>query len=89
MAVLRRQVHPRAFEIIMAVSNIAATIFSVPPPIADVSGYRDYDGCWIIKGENPFLFRWTCFYGPIFVLSTFNFIFSICIHVASTVGVIF
>ncbi|KAJ3280662.1 hypothetical protein HDU76_009117, partial [Blyttiomyces sp. JEL0837] len=81
IAVLRRQLHPKAFEIYCVAAFGAGILTTLPPQFMGVIGYSIYFGCWYVyKDPRPYI--WGFYYGPQLVVSVTNVLMAICIRVS-------
>ncbi|KAJ3327920.1 hypothetical protein HDU76_010885 [Blyttiomyces sp. JEL0837] len=81
IAVLRRQIHPKALEIYCIAAFGAGILTTLPPQFMGVIGYSIYFGCWYVyKDPTPYI--WGFYYGPQLVVSVTNVLLAICIRVS-------
>ncbi|KAJ3192072.1 hypothetical protein HK101_007090 [Irineochytrium annulatum] len=82
IAVLKRSVVDRAFEIYVLCALIMSLAFALPPALMPgMLGFEDIDGCWFV-GDNARRDAWTFYYGPLFVMAILNMVFAVAIRVA-------
>ncbi|KAJ3190755.1 hypothetical protein HK101_008413 [Irineochytrium annulatum] len=82
IAVLKRSVVDRAFEIYVLCALIMSLAFALPPAVMPgMLGFEDIDGCWFV-GDNARRDAWTFYYGPLFAMAILNMVFAVAIRVA-------